>query len=130
MSTIDPTARVEAGAQIGRDVSIGPYCTVGAHVTIGDGCRLVSHVSITGHTSIGARTALYPFVSLGSPPQSTSYRGGATKLTVGSDCSIRENVTMSLGTEDGGGVTSVGDRCFIMVGAHIWPDMSALVISL
>ena len=102
---IDPSARVEAGATIGNDVTIGPYCTVGAHVRIGDGCRLVAHVNLTGHTTIGPRTVIHPFASLGSPPQSFSYRGGPTTLVVGADCDIRENVTMNTGTEDGGGVT-------------------------
>jgi len=117
---IDPLARIEAGATIGKDVSIGPYCTIGANVSVGDGCRLVAHVNISGHTTIGPRTIIYPFASLGSPPQSFSYRGHPTKLVVGADCDIRENVTMSTGTEDGGGITEVGDHCFFMVGhVHI-----------
>jgi len=119
---IDPSARIEAGATIGKDVSIGPYCTIGANVSVGDGCRLIAHVNLTGHTTIGPRTVIHPFASLGSPPQSLSYRGGPTKLTVGADCDIRENVTMSGGTEDGGGNTEVGDRCFFMVGAHVAHD--------
>jgi UDP-N-acetylglucosamine acyltransferase len=41
---------------------------------------------------------------------------------VGSDCDIREGVTMSIGTEDGGGLTEVGDRCFCMVGSHVGHD--------
>jgi UDP-N-acetylglucosamine acyltransferase len=119
---IDPTARIEAGATIGKDVAIGPYCTIGAHVSIGDGCRLVAHVNLAGHTTIGPRTIIHPFASLGSPPQSFSYRGGATRLKVGADCDIRENVTMSIGTEDGGGITEVGDRCFFMIGSHVGHD--------
>lgn len=119
---IDASARIEAGAKIGRDVSIGPYCTIGPHVEVGDGCRLVAHVNLTGHTSIGARTVVHPFASLGSPPQSVHYRGGATRLVVGADCDIRENVTMNTGTEDGRGITEVGDRCFVMVGAHVGHD--------
>jgi UDP-N-acetylglucosamine acyltransferase len=119
---IDASARIEAGAQLGRDVSIGPYCTVGSRVTVGDGCRLVAHVNVTGHTSIGARTVIHPFASLGSPPQSVHYRGGSTRLVVGVDCDIRENVTMNVGTEDGRGVTDIGDRCFFMVGAHVGHD--------
>ena len=31
---IDPSARIEAGATIGKDVLIGPYCTIGAHVRV------------------------------------------------------------------------------------------------
>ncbi len=119
---IDPTARIEATAAIGHDVTVGPYCTIGRHVTIGDGCRLIAHVNVTGHTTIGARTVVYPFASLGSPPQSVHYRGGATRLVVGADCDIRENVTMNTGTEDGGGVTEVGDKCFFMVGSHVAHD--------
>jgi UDP-N-acetylglucosamine acyltransferase len=119
---IDPTARIEATAAIGHDVTVGPYCTIGPHVTIGDGCRLIAHVNVTGHTTIGARTVVYPFASLGSPPQSVHYRGGATRLVVGADCDIRENVTMNTGTEDGGGVTEVGDKCFFMVGSHVAHD--------
>lgn len=119
---IDPSARIEGTAAIGPNVTIGPYCTIGPHVTVGEGCRLIAHVNLTGHTTIGARTVIHPFASLGSPPQSVHYRGGATRLVVGADCDIRENVTMNTGTEDGGGVTEVGDRCFFMVGAHVGHD--------
>lgn len=119
---IDPSARIEAGAVIGNDVSIGPYCTIGAHVRIGDGCRLLGHANLAGHTTIGPRTVIYPFASLGSPPQSYSYRGGPTRLVVGADCDIRENVTMNIGSEDGGGVTEVGNNCFVMVGSHVAHD--------
>src|SRR5215467_7019411 len=119
---IDPSARIEAGAKIGKDVSIGPYCTVGAHVSMGDGCRLVAHVNLSGHTTIGPRTVIYPFASLGSPPQSVSYRGEPTRLVVGADCDIRENVTMNTGTQQDRGVTEVGDHCFIMAGSHVAHD--------
>lgn len=122
MSAIDSTARVAGTAAIGRDVTIGPYCVIGPDVVLADGCRLIGHVHVTGRTSIGARTAIHPFVSLGSPPQSVKYRGGATRLIVGADCDIRENVTMSIGTEDDRGVTEVGDRCFFMAGSHVAHD--------
>ena len=122
MAMIDPTARIEPGAMVGQNASIGPYCVVGPHVVIGDGCRLLAHVHLAGHTTIGARTVIYPFASLGTPPQSVKYKGGPTRLLVGSDCDVRESVTMSTGTEDGGGVTSVGDRCFFMAGAHVGHD--------
>src|SRR6478672_10496579 len=119
---IDPTARIEPGAAIGHNASIGPYCVVGSHAVLGDGCRLVAHVHVAGHTTIGPRTVLHPFASLGSPPQSVKYRGGPTRLLVGADCDIREGVTMNTGTEDDRGVTEVGDRCLLMVGSHIGHD--------
>jgi UDP-N-acetylglucosamine acyltransferase len=119
---IDPSARIDAKATIGKDVSIGPYCTIGPHVSVGDGCRLIGHVNLNGHTSVGARTVIYPFVSLGTPPQSLGYRGEPTKLTVGADCDIREGVTMNTGTAQDRGVTSVGDKCFLMANAHVAHD--------
>jgi UDP-N-acetylglucosamine acyltransferase len=122
MDDIDPTARVAADAEIGKNVSIGPYCIVGPHVTLADGVRLVAYVHITGHTSIGARTVVYPFASLGTPPQSVKYRGGPTRLAIGADCDIREHVTMNTGTEADRGVTEVGDRCFFMVNSHVGHD--------
>ena len=122
MASIDPTARIDPGAAIGRDVSIGPYCVIGPNVIVGDGCRLVSHVHIAGHTTIGPRSAIYPFASLGTPPQSVRYRGGPTRLIVGADCDIRESVTINIGTEDGGSITRVGDNCFMMAGSHIAHD--------
>ncbi|HVZ51641.1 MAG TPA: acyl-ACP--UDP-N-acetylglucosamine O-acyltransferase [Pseudolabrys sp.] len=121
-STIDSSARIEDGAKIGAGVSIGPYCTIGANVTIGDGVRLISHVNVTGHTAIGARTVVYPFASLGTPPQSFSYRGGPTRLVIGAECDIREHVTMNTGTEQDHGLTQVGDGCFFMVGTHVGHD--------
>jgi UDP-N-acetylglucosamine acyltransferase len=122
MSLIDPTARIERGAQIASDAMIGPYCVIDAHAVIGEKCQLKAHVHVTGHTTIGARTRIAPFVSLGGAPQSVKYKGGPTRLVIGSDCDIRENVTMNIGTEDDRGVTEVGDRCFLMAGTHIAHD--------
>lgn len=122
MPLIHPTACVEPGAEIADDARIGPFCVIGPAVTIGSGCELVSHVSVAGHTTVGAGTKIYPFASLGTPPQSVKYRGGATRLLIGAHCDIREGVTMNIGTEDGAGVTQVGDNGFFMTNAHIGHD--------
>ncbi|HMA73791.1 MAG TPA: acyl-ACP--UDP-N-acetylglucosamine O-acyltransferase [Xanthobacteraceae bacterium] len=122
MSAIDSTARVAPGARIGDGASIGPYCVVGPDVIVGEGCRLIANVHVAGHTTIGARTIVYPFASLGTPPQSGKYRGGPTRLVIGADCDIRENVTINTGTEDDRGVTEIGDRCFLMAGSHVAHD--------
>ena len=119
---IDATARVADGARLGADVEIGPYCTIGPRVELGDGVRLIAHVHVTGVTTIGERGVIYPFASLGTPPQSVHYRGGATRLVVGARCELREGVTMNTGTEDGGGLTSVGEGCFFMAGSHVAHD--------
>src|SRR5580704_15975690 len=119
---IDPTARVADGARIGEAVEIGPYCLVGPQAALERGVRLISHVNVTGVTTIGEGTVVYPFCSLGTPPQSVHYRGGATQLVIGTGCELREGVTMNTGSEDGGGITRVGDRCFLMVGSHVGHD--------
>jgi UDP-N-acetylglucosamine acyltransferase len=119
---IDPTARIADGARIGESVEIGPYCIIGPQVELKRGVRLLSHVNITGVTTVGEETVVYPFSSLGTPPQSVRYRGGDTKLVIGAGCELREGVTMNAGTEDGGGVTTIGDRCSFMVGSHVGHD--------
>jgi UDP-N-acetylglucosamine acyltransferase len=123
MTTIDPTARVEKGAQIGRNVTIGPYCIIGGKVTIGDDCQLLTHVHVAARTSIGPRTKISAFASLGTPPQSVHYHGEDTTLEIGADCDIREHVTMNIGTPgEHGGATKVGEKCFLMAGSHVGHD--------
>jgi UDP-N-acetylglucosamine acyltransferase len=119
---IDPTARVADGARIGEGVEIGPYCIVGRQVELKRGVRLINHVNVTGATTIGEETIVYSFSSLGTPPQSVHYKGGPTRLIIGAHCELREGVTMNTGTEAGGGITSVGDRCSFMVGSHVGHD--------
>jgi UDP-N-acetylglucosamine acyltransferase len=119
---IHPSAIVEPGATLGDDVRIGPYCVVGADVVLGDAVVLESHVAVAGETSIGARTRVWPFASLGHQPQDLKFRGERTRLEIGADCMIREHVTMNPGTEGGGGLTRVGDRGLFMVGVHVGHD--------
>jgi UDP-N-acetylglucosamine acyltransferase len=119
---IDSTARVADGARLAHDVEIGPYCIIGPGVELKSGVRLHSHVCVSGITVIGERTEVYPFVALGTAPQSTAYRGEPTRLVIGRDCQFREGVTISTGTEKGGGVTTVGDRCFMMANSHVAHD--------
>jgi UDP-N-acetylglucosamine acyltransferase len=119
---IHPSAVVEDGARLGADIDIGPFCHVGPHVALGDGVRLVSHVSLAGDTSVGARTRVFPFASIGHPPQDLKYRGEPVRLIVGDDCLIREGVTMNPGTEGGGSETVVGPRCVFLANAHVAHD--------
>ena len=122
MATIDATARVADAARIGDGVEVGPYCLVGPDVELKDGVRLIAHVNVTGATTIGEATVAYPFVSLGTPPQSVHYHGEPNKLVIGARCELREKVTMNIGTVAGGGVTRVGDRCIFMAASHVGHD--------
>jgi UDP-N-acetylglucosamine acyltransferase len=122
MATIDPTARVEDGAVVGEGTHVGPYCIIGPHAVIGNNCKLTSHVQVMGHTLIGADCMISPFVVLGGAPQDLSYRGEPTRLEIGAACTIREGVTMNVGTVKGGGLTRVGARGYFMNNSHVGHD--------
>jgi len=119
---IHPTAVVEDGARLGADVEIGPFCHVGPQSTLGNGVRLVSQVSLAGDTTVGARTVIYPFASIGCAPQDLKYRGEPVRLLIGEDCIIREGVTMNPGTAGGGSETVVGQRSVFLANSHVGHD--------
>ncbi|RUU01234.1 acyl-ACP--UDP-N-acetylglucosamine O-acyltransferase [Mesorhizobium sp. USDA-HM6] len=121
-TSIHPSAIVEDGAEIGEGARIGPFCHVSADAVIGDRVELVSHVSVTGATTIGAATKVYPMAILGGPPQNTKHKGGRTTLVIGENCTIREGVTMHLGTDSSRGETTVGDNGNFLAYAHIAHD--------
>lgn len=121
-ATIHASAFVESGARIGPGVKIGPFCVVGSEVEIGEGSELVSHVVVAGRTSIGPRTRIFPFASIGHQPQDLKYHGEPSTLSIGADCLLREGVTMNPGTEGGGMVTVVGDRCAFLANSHVGHD--------
>jgi UDP-N-acetylglucosamine acyltransferase len=126
MSDIHPTAIVSPGAQIPASTSIGPWCTIGANVVLGEDVRLLSHVVLsgddTGRLTIGRGSIIYPFACVGIAPQDLKYAGEPTGCTIGEGTTIREYVTISRGTEGGGGLTTVGDHCLIMAYTHIGHD--------
>jgi UDP-N-acetylglucosamine acyltransferase len=119
---VHPTAIVEDGAELAQDVEIGPFCVVGPQVKLAAGVKLISHVVVVGRTSIGARTSLFPFASIGHQPQDLKYKGEPSTLTVGTDCTIREGVTMNPGTAGGGMQTVVGDHCAFLANSHVGHD--------
>lgn len=119
---IHPTAIVEDGAVVGEGARIGPYSMVGAQAVIGAGCHLISHVVVAGRTTIGPRTRIFPFASIGHEPQDLKFKGEASTLAIGADCIIREGVTMNPGTAGGGLVTTIGDRCAFLANSHVGHD--------
>lgn len=119
---IHPSAIIEDGAQIDPGASIGPFCVIGPHVKIAAGAQIKSHVVIDGHTEIGENTKIYPFASIGTPPQDLKYAGEPSKLIIGKNNTIREHVTMNPGTKDGGMITRVGDHGLFMMACHVAHD--------
>jgi UDP-N-acetylglucosamine acyltransferase len=122
MTQIHPTAIVSLRAELAEEVRIGPYSVIGEHVRIGRGTEVESHVVIEGHTQLGERNKIYPFVSLGSPPQDVGYRGEDTRVTIGNDNLIKEFVTINRATTKQDWVTVVGNGNFLMAYAHVGHD--------
>ena len=119
---IHKTAIVDKKAKISDNVEIGPYCIIGPEVEIGSNSVLHSHVNIVGNTKIGKNNQIYPFSSIGTPPQDLKYKGEKNSLVIGNNNRFREYVNINPGTEQGGGVTRIGDSNLFMVYCHVAHD--------
>lgn len=122
MSRIHPTALVDPAAKIGADVEIGPFCIVGPDVEIGAGSRLISNVRIEGRVTLGAGNEIHPGAVIGGLPQIKNYAGARGEVRIGAKNVFRENVTINTGSSVGVGVTTIGDECYFMTGAHVGHD--------
>lgn len=120
--TIHPTALIEDGAKLGAGVEIGPFCMVGRRVALGEGVRLLSHVVVKGVTELGARTVVHPGAVLGGEGQIRGNDFPEGRLEIGSDCVLRELVTMNCGSRKDKGITQVGERGYFMAGSHVGHD--------
>ena len=119
---IHPTAVVHPHAKLDESVVIGPFCVVGEHTKIGRGTRLLAHVYVEGWTEIGERCQIYPYASIGTPPQHLQYQGEPTRVVIGNDNILREYVTVNRATVSGGGVTAIGHHNFLMAYVHVAHD--------
>jgi UDP-N-acetylglucosamine acyltransferase len=120
--SIHPTAIVAPTAVVPESCTVGPWCTIGPDVVLGENCELISHVVLDGHLHAGARNRFYSFACVGVAPQDLKYRGEPTGVAMGDDNTIREGVTISRGTDGGGGTTRIGSHCLIMAYTHIGHD--------
>ncbi|MFC1474867.1 acyl-ACP--UDP-N-acetylglucosamine O-acyltransferase [bacterium] len=115
---IDKTAIVDKGAELGNNVSIGPYSVIEPGTTIGDGTEIRSHVVIKTGTRIGPNCRIHHGAVLGGEPQDVKFEGEESYLTIGAGTVIREYVTAH--RADGEGVsTEIGGGCMIMVSSHV-----------
>jgi len=119
---IHATAIVSPKAEIDEGTFIGPFCIIQDGVHIRKGTRLISNVIIEGDTEIGENCVVYPFASIGLPPQDMKYKGEKTGVTIGSNNTIREYSTIHRASVGGNGVTSIGDDNFFMAYVHVAHD--------
>lgn len=118
---IHDTAIVDAGAEIGPGVTIGPYAIVGPGVRIGANCRIGPRVLIERDTELGAGCRVANGAVLGTDPQDMKYEGQKTCLRIGERTVIREFATLNRGTA-ASGRTTVGSDCLLMAYCHIAHD--------
>lgn len=119
---VHPTALVDPSARIGEGVNIGAYSIVGPEVSIGAGTMIGPHVTIEGPTTIGRDNRFHGFASIGGEPQDKKYRGERVTLEIGDGNIVREFVTINRGTGDGGGVTRIGSRNWLLAYTHVAHD--------
>ena len=119
---IHSTAIVSNKAILGEGVKIGPYCIIGDNVVLGKGVELSSHVYIDGFSEIGSNTKIFPFTAIGCIPQDLKYRGEESRIKIGTNNTIRENVTIHGGTKMGRTETTIGNNCLLMVATHVAHD--------
>lgn len=120
--SIHPTALVDSSARIAEDVEVGAYTVIGPEVEIASGCMIDHHVNIERDTKIGPGTRIWPMASLGTDAQDLKYQGERSYLEIGANVKIREFATVNRGTDEGGGVTRVGDECLLMAYSHVAHD--------
>jgi UDP-N-acetylglucosamine acyltransferase len=119
---IDARAVISPQADIAADVDIGPFTVIGPEVSIGAGTWIGPHAVIKGPARIGAGNKIFQFASVGEVPQDKKYQGEVTRLEIGDRNVIREFVTINRGTQQGGGVTRIGDGNLFMAYVHVAHD--------
>ena len=119
---IHPTSIIHSNAKISESADIGPYCLIGPDVEIGSNSKLYSHISIKGNTKIGKNNEIFPFVSIGTPPQDLKYKGEKNSIIIGDNNKLREYVNINPGTTQGGTITRLGNNNLLMVYCHVAHD--------
>jgi UDP-N-acetylglucosamine acyltransferase len=122
MITIDKTAIIEDGVELGKDISVGAYSIIKKGVKIGDGTSIATHCIIEGNTTIGKNNQIFSHAALGTIPQDLKYNGEEVELIIGDNNKIREFTLFNPGTMQGGGVTKIGDGNLFMGYTHVAHD--------
>ena len=109
--------------KIGKNCIIGEGAIIDEKVVIGDNCIIEPYAVITGNTTIGDNNHIFSHAVLGSIPQDLKYHGEDSRLVIGNNNKIREFTLINIGTENGGGVTKIGDNNLLMGYVHVAHDV-------
>lgn len=115
---IHSSAVVSPKAQLGENVTIGPYCVIADDVEIGDGSIIGPHAVIERWTSLGKECRVYQFASVGAAPQDLKFKGERSYTVIGDRTTIREGATVHRATGEGN-ETRIGNDCLLMAYIHV-----------
>ncbi|MEX2138417.1 MAG: acyl-ACP--UDP-N-acetylglucosamine O-acyltransferase [Pirellulales bacterium] len=118
---IHPLAIVSPEAEIGKDVTIGPFAVIESDVVIEEGCRIAAHAVIKEGTTLGPNNEVGEAAILGGHPQHLKKPEQLGRLVIGAHNIIREHATLHRSMKPGE-ATIVGDRNLLMAGAHVAHD--------
>ncbi|QQS09710.1 MAG: acyl-ACP--UDP-N-acetylglucosamine O-acyltransferase [Phycisphaerales bacterium] len=120
---IHPSAFVDREAILEEGVRVGPMCVIVGKVHLKKNVQLVNSCTFHGPLTIGENTIVYPYATLGLPPQDYKFKpGDATAgVSIGSDCIIREGVTVHSASKPER-PTTIGNRVFMMANSHAGHD--------
>ena len=119
---IHPTAIIDDKAKIANNVTIGAFSVIGPNVEIGESTKIHSHVNLTGNTKIGKKNEIFSFASIGTAPQDLKYKGEKNSIVIGDNNKFREYTNVNPGTQQGGGITKIGNNNLFMVYCHVAHD--------
>ncbi|HUC40250.1 MAG TPA: acyl-ACP--UDP-N-acetylglucosamine O-acyltransferase [Gemmatimonadales bacterium] len=118
---IHRTALIDPTAELGADVSVGPYCVIGPKVTVAERSTIAAHAVLERNTRVGEGVKIGYGTVIGNDPQDLKYKGEETWVEIGSGTIIREYSTINRGST-ATGKTTIGERCFLMTYVHIAHD--------
>ncbi len=120
-TSIDPRAVIGTGAQLGRNVAVGPFTVIEDDVVIGDGCKIGASAYIANGARIGRNCVIHHGAVVSNAPQDLKYNNEETVLELGDNTVVREYCTLHRGTAETGR-TVIGSDCLLMAYVHVAHD--------
>lgn len=119
---IHPAAYVSPEAELGADVSVGPFAVIEGPCRIGDGCVIEAHAVVRPHVRMGRNNRVHPHAVLGGLPQDLGFDPATESfLDIGDGNVFREGVSVSRAT-GAGLATQVGNENYFMNNTHVGHD--------
>jgi UDP-N-acetylglucosamine acyltransferase len=121
VNQIHSTALVDQRAELGRNVTVGPFCVVEEGAVLGDDCTLEARAIVRSRTTLGCDNSIGEGAVIGGKAQHLHVHEPGGTLTIGNHNRIRENVTIHRGWANDA-TTIIKDHNLLMVSSHVGHD--------